>query len=151
MPAGAWRSVTATRRRLGLTRRARRAKGAKSLVDQAPKDRFAVDLTLYLLARFALVAVITVLLVAFRVPVLVALIIAMVVGFPLGLLLFRSLAARVTAGLAARGERRRAEREKLRAQLRGDVEPDDGPAGDAADGARPTDPADRRGQDEGRS
>jgi len=92
-------------------------------VDQAPKDRFAVDLTLYLLARFALVAVITVLLVAFRVPVLVALIIAMVVGFPLG----------------------------LRAQLRGDVEPDDGPAGDAADGARPTDPADRRGQDEGRS
>lgn len=80
----------------------------------------AVNLALYLLARFALVAVIAVVLVLFKVPALVAVIIASVVGFPLGLLLFRRLNARVVAGLAVRGERRKAEREKLRAELRGE-------------------------------
>lgn len=83
-------------------------------------DRFAADLTLYLLARFGLVALVAAILVLVNVPALVAVIIAMVIGLPLGLLLFRGLAARVTAGLAVRGERRRAEREKLRAELRGE-------------------------------
>lgn len=88
-------------------------------------DRFAIDLTVYLAARFALVAVIATLLVLAGVPLLVALIIALVVGLPLGLLVLRGISARVTAGLAVRGEKRKAERERLRAELRGDRGNDD--------------------------
>lgn len=99
--------------------------------DEAPhQDRFAVDLTLYLLARFGLVAAVTVVLTLFDVPLLVALVIAMVLGLPLGLLTFRGLNARVTRGLAVRGERRKAERDRLRAELRGDRS-----AGDTTDAA----------------
>jgi hypothetical protein len=82
------------------------------------------DLALYSLARVALVAAVTVLLVIFDVPLLVAIAIALVVGFPLGLLLFRNLNNRVTAGLADRGAAKHAERERLRAQLRGEESDD---------------------------
>lgn len=95
-----------------------------TLVSKPPSDRFAVDLTLYLLARFGLVAAVAAVLVLVNVPAMVAVIIGMVVGFPVGLLVFRRLSARVTAGLAVRGERRAAEREKLRAQLRGEINAD---------------------------
>lgn len=78
------------------------------------------DLTLYLLARFGLIAVVAVVLVLVKVPLLVALAVAVVVGFPVGLLALRKLNARVTAGLAVRNERRARERAKLRAELRGD-------------------------------
>lgn len=94
-----------------------------SFVSERTNDRFGADLALYLLARFGLVALVTALLVLAQVPLPVALIIAIVGGFPLGLLLFRRLATRVTAGLAVRGERRKAEKEKLRAELRGDRDP----------------------------
>jgi hypothetical protein len=80
----------------------------------------ARDLTLYTLARLALIGAVTVLLVLFDVPLLVALAVAVVVGFPLGLLVFRGLNQRVTAGLAERGADRTATRDRLRAELRGD-------------------------------
>jgi hypothetical protein len=79
------------------------------------------DLTLYLVARFALVAVVAWVLSLVGVPLLVSLLIGLVVGLPLGLLLFRKLNARVTAGLAKRNESRARARAALRAQLRGDV------------------------------
>jgi hypothetical protein len=80
----------------------------------------ARDLTLYLLARLGLIAVVTGVLVLVKVPLLVAIAVAVVVGFPLGLLILRKLNARVTAGIAARNEHRARERAKLRAQLRGE-------------------------------
>ncbi|MPZ00374.1 MAG: DUF4229 domain-containing protein [Actinophytocola sp.] len=90
-------------------------------MSERTNDRFGVDLTLYLLARFGLVVLVAALLVAFAgAPPLVALVVALVASFPLGLLLFRGLNARVTAGLAVRGERRKAEKARLRAELRGD-------------------------------
>jgi uncharacterized membrane protein YdfJ with MMPL/SSD domain len=82
------------------------------------------DLALYTAARVALVGVVTVALLLFKVPFLVSLAIALVLGFPLGILLFRGLNERVTTGLAARGAAKHAERDRLRAQLRGE-EPDD--------------------------
>lgn len=100
-------------------------------VSDAAGDRFAADLTLYLLARFGLVAVVAALLVLANVPVPVALVIALVLALPLGLLLFRGLNARVTRGLAVRGERRKAERERLRSELRGDRTGDHEGAGDS--------------------
>jgi hypothetical protein len=78
------------------------------------------DLTLYVLARSGLVAVVTALLVLVNVPLLVALAVGVVVALPLSLFLFRGLRARVAIGLNERGARRRAQREELRAQLRGD-------------------------------
>lgn len=88
--------------------------------DAAPETRLAQDLTLYLLARLGLVALVAALLVLANVPLLVALLVGLVLGMPLGMLLFRRLSARVTKGLAERGERRKAERARLRAELRGD-------------------------------
>jgi hypothetical protein len=78
------------------------------------------DLTLYVLARLGLVAVVTLALTPFNVPLLVALAVGVVVALPLSLFLFRGLRGRVAAGLNERGAARRAERDKLRAQLRGD-------------------------------
>jgi hypothetical protein len=82
----------------------------------------ARDLTLYSLGRLALMAVVTVVLVLFDVPLLVAVAVAVVVGFPLGLLVFRGLNNRVTAGLAERNAERVEARERLRRELRGDGE-----------------------------
>lgn len=82
----------------------------------------ARDLTLYSLARLALIGAVTVVLVLFDVPLLVAVAVAVVVGFPLGLLVFRGLNNRVTAGLAERGAERAETRERLRRELRGDEE-----------------------------
>lgn len=79
------------------------------------------DLTLYTLGRLVLIAVVTVVLVLFEVPLLVALAVAVVVGFPLGLLVFRGLNHRVTAALAERGKGRTNARERLRAELRGEA------------------------------
>ena len=89
----------------------------------APVTDLRRDLALYTLARLGLIAVVTVVLLVFDVPLLVALAIAIVVGFPLGVLVFRPLNRKVTAGLVERGAERAAQRERLRAELRGD-EPD---------------------------
>ena len=94
---------------------------AGSVISRAVSTpHLARDLTLYLLARLGLIAVVATVLVLVNVPLLVSIAVAVVVGLPLGLLTLRKLNARVTAGLAARNERRAGERAKLRAQLRGD-------------------------------
>ncbi|HEY2057710.1 MAG TPA: DUF4229 domain-containing protein [Amycolatopsis sp.] len=87
---------------------------------QERADHLPRDLTIYIVARFALVAVVAWVLSLVGVPLLVALLIGLVVGLPVGLLVFRSLNARVTAGLAKRNESRARARAALRAQLRGD-------------------------------
>lgn len=103
------------------------AQGYAGRVDDRSGDSFAADLTLYLLARFALVALVAaVLMLAFATPAVVAVLVGLVVNFPLALLLLRPLNAKVTAGLAVRGERRQAERQRLRAQLRGETSTDVG-------------------------
>jgi hypothetical protein len=91
-------------------------------VSESPEraDHLAVDLTLYLLARFLLIAAIAGALLLADVPLLVAIVVGVVGGLPLGLLVLRPLNARVTAGLAKRNEKRATERAKLRSQLRGE-------------------------------
>ena len=77
------------------------------------------DLTLYSIARLAMVAVTALLLVLAGVPVLVSILLALVVALPLSMVLLGSLRARVNAGLAELRARRRADRERLRRELRG--------------------------------
>jgi hypothetical protein len=77
------------------------------------------DLTLYSIARLAMVAVTALLLVLAGVPVLVSILLALVVALPLSMVLLSSLRARVNAGLAELRARRRADRERLRRELRG--------------------------------
>lgn len=78
---------------------------------------------MYVLARFALVAVVAVILVMVNVPPLVAVAVGIVAGVPLSMVILRGWHTRVSAGLAARGAVRRAAREALRAELRGDSVP----------------------------
>lgn len=86
----------------------------------------ARDVALYTLARLALVALLTSLLVLAGVPLLVALLLSLVVALPLSLVVLSGLRTRMNAGLRAAGARRRAERDRLRAQLRGEQTPEDG-------------------------
>jgi hypothetical protein len=79
------------------------------------------DLALYVLARFALVAVVAVILALINVPLLVAIAVGLVAGVPLSMVVLRGWHDRVTAGLAARGAVRRAARDRLRAELRGET------------------------------
>jgi uncharacterized membrane protein len=83
----------------------------------------ARDVTLYVLARLGLVAVVTGALMLFKVPLLPALAVGVVVALPASLFLFKGLRQRVAAGLNERQEQRRAERDKLRSELRGDEGP----------------------------
>lgn len=80
-------------------------------------------MTLYVLARFGLVAVVTGALMIFKVPLLPALAVGVVVALPASLFVFKTLRERVAAGLNARDAVRKAERDKLRAELRGDEGP----------------------------
>ena len=79
------------------------------------------DVTLYVLARLGMVAVVMALLMLVNVPLLVAMAVGVVVALPLSLFLLKGMRARVAAGLNERGEARKAERERLRAQLRGET------------------------------
>jgi hypothetical protein len=83
----------------------------------------ARDVTLYVLARLGLVAVVSGALMLFTVPLLPALAVGVVVALPASLFLFKGLRERVAAGLNARQAMRQAERDKLRAELRGDEGP----------------------------
>ncbi|MGJ6126393.1 DUF4229 domain-containing protein [Mycolicibacterium sp. Y3] len=89
------------------------------------------DVGAYLLARLALAAVLTVLivgaghLVGIRdFPLIVAALFAIVLALPLGIWVFAPLRRRATASIAAFDERRRKDRESLQARLRGDDEPE---------------------------
>jgi hypothetical protein len=88
------------------------------------------DLTLYVLARFALVAAVALILTLVNVPLLVAIAVGVVAGLPLSMVILRGWQSRVSAGLAARGMVRRAARDALRAELRGDG-PQGTPSSDA--------------------
>lgn len=80
-------------------------------------------MTLYVLARLGLVAVVTGVLMVVNVPLLPALTVGVVVALPVSLFLFKGLRQRVAVGLNERQAARRAERDKLRAELRGDEGP----------------------------
>lgn len=80
----------------------------------------AREVALYTVARLAMVAALSLLLVLAGVPLLVSILLALVVALPLSMVLLGSLRARVNAGLAVVEKRRRAERDRLRRQLRGD-------------------------------
>jgi uncharacterized membrane protein len=79
--------------------------------------------TLYVLARLGLVAVVTGVLMLFQVPLLPALAVGVVVALPASLFIFKGLRQRVAVGLNERQAKRQAERDKLRAELRGDEGP----------------------------
>ncbi|HEX7302121.1 DUF4229 domain-containing protein [Lentzea sp.] len=83
----------------------------------------ARDVTLYVLARLGLVAVVTGALILFKVPLLPALAVGIVVALPASLFVFKGLRERVAAGLNERQAERRAQRDKLRSELRGDEGP----------------------------
>jgi hypothetical protein len=78
------------------------------------------DLALYVLARFALVAVVAVVLTLVHVPLLISIAVGLVAGLPLSMIMLRGWHQRVARGLAARGAARRAARDRLRAELRGE-------------------------------
>lgn len=89
--------------------------------------RMMRDIVVYTLARLALVAVLTVvIIVAARVigitefPVVVAMLFGIVIALPLGVWLLRPLRERATAGIAEADVRRRRDREQLQARLRGE-------------------------------
>lgn len=81
------------------------------------------DLTLYILARFALVAVVAVVLTVVNVPLLISVAVGFVAGLPLSAVILRGWHQKVAHGLAARGMVRRAARDQLRAELRGEAVP----------------------------
>lgn len=78
----------------------------------------ARDVALYTVARLAMVAVLSLLLVLAGVPLLVSILLALVVALPLSMLVLSSLRSRVNSGLAMVQARRKAERDRLRRQLR---------------------------------
>lgn len=84
------------------------------------------DVVVYTLARLALVAILTAVivfgarLVNVEVPFVVAVLFALVVAMPLGIWLLAPLRRKATAGIAEVDERRRTERENLQSRLRGE-------------------------------
>lgn len=93
--------------------------GDQSLPPVPP--HIARDLVLYVLARFALVAVVATVLTVINVPLLISSMVGLIVGLPVSMVLMRGWRERIAAGLAARGMVRRATRDKLRAELRGEI------------------------------
>lgn len=95
-----------------------------------PGRSLAVNLGLYTLARLALVAAITAVimgggaLVGVAVPLIVAVLFALLIAMPLSLTLFKGLRAKVNADIAAVDAKRRQDKEQLRARLRGESEGD---------------------------
>jgi len=90
--------------------------------------RVVVDVMVYALARFLLVAALSAaiyglarLIGVTQFPIVVAVLFAFIIGMPMGIWLFSPLRHRATAALAVVGERRREEREKLQARLRGET------------------------------
>ncbi|OBF57439.1 hypothetical protein A5787_24975 [Mycobacterium sp. 852002-50816_SCH5313054-b] len=102
--------------------------------EERTRNRVVVDVSLYAVARLALVAAVSGAIYAIarllgvtQFPVVVAVLFALIIAMPLGIWLFGPLRRRATAGLAISGERRRREREQLHARLRGEAVPDEGP------------------------
>ena len=110
--------------------------------DSRTEPGLATTAALYVLARLALLGLITGLLLLAGAPVIIALLVALIVALPLSMLVFRGLRGRLDAALAAARARRTQERAVLRAGLRGDAaapaSADLHPAADAEPGARST-------------
>jgi hypothetical protein len=86
-----------------------------------------IDVLVYTVARFLLVAVLAVVIYfgghmigVQEFPIVIPLLFAIVLAFPLGIWLFTPLRRRATASIAQFDQRRRADREQLQARLRGD-------------------------------
>ncbi|WP_194166457.1 DUF4229 domain-containing protein [Mycolicibacterium sp. P9-22] len=85
------------------------------------------DVGAYLLARLALAAVLTGVIIGAghlvglrEFPVVVAVLFALVLALPLGIWIFAPLRRRATMSIAAFDERRRKDKETLQARLRGE-------------------------------
>ena len=85
------------------------------------------DVGAYLLARLALAAVLTGVIIGAghlvglrEFPVVVAVLFALVLALPLGIWIFAPLRRRATASIAEFDERRRQDKETLQARLRGE-------------------------------
>ena len=121
--------------------------------DSRTEPGLATTAALYVLARLALLGLITGLLLLAGTPVVIALLVALIVALPLSMLVFRGLRGRLDTALAAARARRGQEREVLRAGLRGDdtapapAEP--APTGDAEPGTRSTGDGPERQPDAG--
>ena len=106
--------------------------------DPRTEPGLATTAALYVLARLALLGLITGLLLLAGTPVVIALLVALIVALPLSMLVFRGLRGRLDTALAAARARRGQEREVLRAGLRGDDTADLHPESDAEPDARST-------------
>ena len=90
--------------------------------------KLARDLALYTLARLALVAVLTVVIIFgaklanVDVPLLIAMLFALLIAMPLSMFAFKKLRVKVNEDIADVDERRRRDRAELRARLRGDAD-----------------------------
>lgn len=80
----------------------------------------AATVGLYTLARLALVAIVTALMLLAGTPFLISLLIGLIVALPLSMVLFRGLRSRLDVALAESHSRRSRERAALRARLRGE-------------------------------
>jgi hypothetical protein len=96
-----------------------RRSGTPSTAADHPTRSLSVAIARYGVARLALVAVLTGVLVLVGVPLLVALLVALVVALPLSMLLFSGLRGELDEALAEAGRRRGEHKARLRAQLRG--------------------------------
>jgi len=119
--------------------------------DPRTEPGLATTAALYVLARLALLGLITGLLLLAGAPVVIALLVALIVALPLSMLVFRGLRGRLDTALAAARARRGQEREVLRAGLRGDdtAPAELAPPGDAEPGARSTGDGPERQPDAG--
>ncbi|ANE82297.1 hypothetical protein A7U43_26305 [Mycobacterium adipatum] len=95
--------------------------------ESRPGPRMVRDVGAYMLARLALAAVLTGVIVGAghlvglrEFPVVVAVLFALVLALPLGIWIFAPLRRRATASIAAFDERRRLDKETLQARLRGE-------------------------------
>ncbi|KAA0118623.1 DUF4229 domain-containing protein [Mycolicibacterium sp. P9-22] len=95
--------------------------------DSRPGPRMLRDVGAYLLARLALAAVLTGVIIGAghlvglrEFPVVVAVLFALVLALPLGIWIFAPLRRRATMSIAAFDERRRKDKETLQARLRGE-------------------------------
>lgn len=95
--------------------------GAETTAAPVVPPHIGRDLALYVLARFALVAVVAVILTLINVPLLISVAVGLIAGVPLSMVVLRGRHEKVATGLAARGVARRAARDALRAELRGDT------------------------------
>ncbi|WP_307810971.1 DUF4229 domain-containing protein [Tomitella cavernea] len=92
------------------------------------KKSLAKNLVFYTLARLALFAALTAIIMVVgsvavdEFPLLLAMVLALLVSLPLSMVLFKSMRMAVNKDIAAVDATRRAHRENLEAKLRGEVE-----------------------------